>query len=266
MAKNRSSSRSPRAFTALKGRFNVAGDVSILVATAFSIGFLHTLLGPDHYVPFVAMARCNRWSAAKTLVITSLCGIGHVLGSVIIGTMGLLVGTALFRIEAFEALRGDGAAWLLIGFGLAYLTWGLVQAVRGISHTHLHSHPDGTVHTHLHQHDSAHCHVHDGVEILEPTTRASQTMTPWILFLIFVFGPCEVLIPLLMYPAAESDLLTIVMVVAAFSVATVGTMLASVMLMVFGLSFLRFPDMHRFSHAISGFAILVCGALVKFGF
>ena len=88
----------------------MAGDVSILVATAFSIGFLHTLLGPDHYVPFVAMARCNRWSAAKTLVITSLCGIGHVLGSVIIGTMGLLVGTALFQIEAFEALRGDGAA------------------------------------------------------------------------------------------------------------------------------------------------------------
>lgn len=244
-------------------------SVSILVATAFSVGFLHTLVGPDHYIPFVAMARCNGWSARKTLWVTSLCGVGHVFGSVVIGSIGLLVGAALFRLEMLESYRSEGAAWLLIGFGIAYLTWGLVHAFRGVPHAHLHAHPDGTVHCHAHQHDVTHQHVHSGVEVGEAfggNPDASRLVTPWFLFLIFVFGPCEALIPLLMYPAAESDVLAIVMVVGAFSVATVGTMLAAVMLMVFGLRVVRLPELHRFGHALSGLAILVCGTLVKSGF
>ncbi len=244
--------------------------VNLLVATAFSVGFLHTVLGPDHYIPFVAMARCNRWSAKKTVVVTSLCGFGHVLGSLLIGSIGLLLGTALFRLEALEAFRVEGAAWLLIGFGMAYLTWGLVHAARGTRHTHLHAHADGTIHSHPHRHAAAHQHLHRGVEIEQNADDSEEqspgyAITPWVLFLIFVFGPCEALIPLLMYPAAESDLTTIMLVVAAFTMATLGTMVAAVMLMVFGLRALRFPDLHRFGHAISGLAILVCGALVKSG-
>lgn len=240
-------------------------EVSILVVTAFTVGFLHTLLGPDHYVPFVAMARCGKWSTKKTLVVTALCGVGHILGSLVIGSAGLLLGSALFQLELLEAFRGDGAAWLLIGFGVAYLSWGIIRAIRDVPHTHLHSHVDGTVHTHLHQHDLEHRHVHDRVESEDSPNPRSRSLTPWVLFLIFAFGPCEVLIPLLMYPAAESNLWAIVMVVGAFSVATVGTMLAAVMLFLLGLNFIRFPDMHRFSHAFAGLAILVCGGLIKLG-
>ncbi len=87
-----------------------------------------------------------------------------------------------------------------------------------------------------------------------------------MLFLIFVFGPCEVLIPLLMYPAAEANLFAIVAVVLAFSVATIGTML------VYGdddcvwIEFCsQVPNLHRYSHALAGLAVLVCGVLVKFG-
>ncbi len=99
-------------------------ELGILVMTAFSVGFLHTLLGPDHYVPFIAMSRTNRWSARKTCSITALCGLGHVMGSVVIGSIGLMLGTILMQVEALEAFRGDAAAWLLIGFGLAYLDLG----------------------------------------------------------------------------------------------------------------------------------------------
>ncbi len=86
-----------------------------------------------------------------------------------------------------------------------------------------------------------------------------------MLFLIFAFGPCEVLIPLLMYPAAEANLFAILVVVLMFSLATIGTMLASVLLIGFGLSLVRLPNLHRYSHAIGGFAVLLCGVLVKFG-
>ncbi len=233
--------------------------------TAASVGFLHTILGPDHYIPFVAMSRTNKWSARKTASITAMCGLGHVLGSVVIGSIGLIFGTMLMQIEALEAVRGDAAAWLLIGFGLAYLTWGVMKAVRDIPHTHVHAHLDGTVHSHLHQHDLEHRHVHQSVGVAAERGESSRSLTPWLLFLIFVFGPCEVLIPLLMYPAAEANLFAVVSVVLAFSIVTVGTMLLSVMLLVYGLNFIRLPDLHRYSHAIGGLAVLMCGVMVKFG-
>ena len=242
----------------------MTAELGILLFTAASVGFLHTLLGPDHYVPFVAMARSNGWSPRKTLLITTLCGFGHIVGSVFIGAMGLLLGTMIFHIEALESLRGDTAAWLLIGFGLAYLTWGVVRAVRDVPHTHMHSHADGTVHSHLHRHDLEHRHVHDAATIKENEGNPG-VITPWVLFLIFAFGPCEVLVPLLMYPAAEANVLAIVAVVAAFALTTVLTMVTAVMLIVFGLKFVRFPALHRYSHAIAGLAVLLCGVLVKVG-
>ena len=246
----------------------MTAEVSVLILTAFSVGFIHTILGPDHYIPFVAMARSNKWSAHKTLLITSLCGVGHIVGSVVIGIVGILIGTLVFQIESIEAFRGDVAAWLLIGFGLAYLTWGIVAAIRDIPHTHMHSHADGTVHSHLHKHDIEHRHLHEGVAIEEESNKKSKSrnkITPWLLFLIFAFGPCEVLIPLLMYPAAEANMFAIAGVVLAFSISTVFTMVASVMLIVFGLNFVKAPNLHRYSHALAGFAVLLCGVLVKFG-
>ncbi len=246
------------------------GDISILAATAISVGVLHTLLGPDHYVPFAAMSKCRGWSARKTYLVTSLCGLGHVLGSVVIGCVGLAVGTALFQLESLESFRGDVAAWLLIGFGLAYLVWGVTRAIRDVPHKHVHAHLDGTIHSHLHQHDLDHRHVHDR-EMIEMETAGGghsivrRSFTPWALFVIFVFGPCEVLIPLLMYPAAESNFGAVLLVVAAFGVATIGTMLAAVAITLLSLRALPLPDLHRYGHAMSGAAVLACGSLMKLG-
>ncbi len=56
------------------------GTAALLV-TAATIGFLHTLLGPDHYLPFVAMARAGGCSLRKTELVTIHCGTGNVQGS-----------------------------------------------------------------------------------------------------------------------------------------------------------------------------------------
>jgi hypothetical protein len=125
----------------------------------------------------------------------------------------------------------------------------------------LHCHADGTVHAHAHRHDLQHRHLHES----EESGCNGGSLTPWILFLIFAFGPCEVLIPLLMYPAAEANLFAIVAVVLAFSLATIATMMVSVMLMTYGLQLVRFPNLQRFSHAFAGLAVLLCGALVQSG-
>jgi hypothetical protein len=52
----------------------------ILYLSAASLGLIHTVLGPDHYIPFIMMGRAGKWSLRKTCRVTILCGIGHVAG------------------------------------------------------------------------------------------------------------------------------------------------------------------------------------------
>ena len=41
-------------------------ELMVLLVTAAFIGFLHTLLGPDHYLPFIVMGKAKKWSMLKT--------------------------------------------------------------------------------------------------------------------------------------------------------------------------------------------------------
>ena len=231
--------------------------ILILAGTAATIGFVHTVLGPDHYLPFIVIARARQWPLPKTLFISFLCGLGHVLSSVVIGFMGIALGLAVFRIEGIESFRGSLAAWLLIGFGLAYFVWGLRKAIQNKPHKHLHLHADDVEHEHTHTHrQGAHAHIHD--------EKTKSTLTPWILFTIFVFGPCEPLIPLLMYPAAEHNIAGVVLVTLAFGVVTITTMLAIIAAASLGVRFIRLGFLEKYVHAIAGAMIFVSGISVQF--
>jgi ABC-type nickel/cobalt efflux system permease component RcnA len=231
-------------------------EITVLTLSAAAIAFLHTLLGPDHYLPFVAMARARGWTLPRALQITLLCGIGHLAGSVLLGIVGITVGVQLASLEWLEGLRGNLAAWLLIGFGLAYTAWGLRQALRNRPHTHWHMH-DGVTHSHAHTHHGGHAHLHEaGTE--------QRSLTPWVIFVIFVLGPCEPLIPLLMYPAARESWAGVLAVTTVFGLVTVLTMLAAVFLSIKGLEKLRFKGFERYAHALAGGAILACGLAIVF--
>jgi nickel/cobalt exporter len=243
-------------------------DLGLLVLTAASVGFIHTLLGPDHYVPFVAMSAARRWSTRRTMWVTSLCGLGHVGGSVVIGALGIGIGVSLHRLEWFEGMRGDAAAWLLTAFGVTYLAWGLKKASRSRPHAHEHSHGDGTFHRHVHGHEGAHLHPHlhlhhhpHGNPLAPPRAdgEAPANITPWALFVVFVLGPCEPLIPVLMYPAAKHSLWGTTWVVVAFGTVTVATMMAVVYLGIRGVKRLPLDTAERYSHALAGAAISICG-------
>ena len=90
-------------------------------------------------------------------------------------------------------------------------------------------------------------------------------MTPWVLFTIFVFGPCEPLIPILMYPAAARHWWGVVAVASIFSVATLATMMTIVVGAHLGLAKFSFPWLERYAHALAGGALAACGAAVHFG-
>ncbi|MCG8430433.1 MAG: sulfite exporter TauE/SafE family protein [Candidatus Omnitrophica bacterium] len=227
----------------------------VLLLTALSVGFLHTLLGPDHYLPFIVMSKARNWSMAKTALVTLACGAGHVLSSVVLGFIGIALGMAVFRLEKIESLRGEIAGWLLLIFGFAYFVWGVHAAIRNRPHTHRHDHA-GDTHSHEHRHDNDHLHVH--------AAGGKVSVTPWILFTIFVFGPCEALIPVLMYPAAEGNMLLVLAVVACFSAATLTTMLGVVLLLSYGLIRIPLGRIERYSHAVAGLMIFLCGSAMTF--
>jgi len=256
---------------------SMAPDLTLLLLTAASIGCIHTLLGPDHYLPFVALSKARRWSTLRTISVTSACGVAHVLSSVAIGAAGIAAGTALEQLVDIEAWRGDIAAWLLFGFGLAYGAWGVKRALRGESHSHAHVHADGTRHAHTHDHRLApHVHPHAApaapeasprfVRVEADAPRAAAMVTPWALFLVFVFGPCEPLIPVLMYPAAQADWIGVALVCLAFGAATLATMLAVVLLVRRGLDALgaHAHGMERWSHALAGATLSACAAAILF--
>ena len=230
-------------------------DAQILLVTAASIAFLHTILGPDHYLVFTAMGKARSWSLGKTLRITLICGLGHVLGSVIIGVVGIMLGAQLASLVEFESVRGNLAGWALLAFGLMYFAWGLKQAGRSRRHSHLHVH-DQVVHDHAHDHHTDHAHVHD--------EKAGHSITPWAMFIVFVLGPCEALIPLFMYPAAQQSTGLVVSVAVVFGLVTLLTMLACVSVTTIGLEKLRLPTSGRYAHAVAGASVAVCGAAISF--
>jgi len=242
-------------------------EIIVLSVTAATIAFVHTVLGPDHYVPFIAMARARKWTLARTMTITLYCGVGHLLGSVVLGLIGIAIGTQLASLQWLEALRGTLAAWLLIGFGLAYLAWGLRQAWRNKPHTHWHRHDD-VFHIHEHKHQSDHAHVHIEHDLATESSAHRVSLTPWVIFIIFVLGPCEPLIPLLMYPAARESMLGVMMVTGVFGLVTVLTMCSVVLISTLGLQRLKRPErlagLERFAHAAAGGTIMLCGMSIVF--
>ena len=232
----------------------MSDEIMVLITAAASIGFFHTLLGPDHYLPFIMMTKAGKWSLKKTVLVTILCGGGHVLSSLLLGFVGVALSIAVSDIISIESVRGNMAAWALIAFGIVYFVWGVRKAIRNKPHTHFHAHSEGHKHAHNHVHTQEHTHVH----------KDGKSMTPWVLFVIFVLGPCEPLIPLLMYPAAKESTMGLILVTGVFSVVTIATMLGVVLISTMGLNFIPIKKMERYTHALAGATIFFSGMAIQF--
>lgn len=234
-------------------------EANVLLLTTLSIAFFHTLTGPDHYLPFVVISKARKWTLRKTMWFTALCGLGHVGSSVILGIAGIALGIAVSNIELWEGQRGSIVSLLILAFGFVYMIWGIFRAVKKqASQTPVHVHGDGHVHEHEHTHHDEHVHPHDRKDRIN--------ITPWILFTIFIFGPCEPLIPLVMYPAANHNTMLLIIVTLLFALVTIGTMLILVLLAMKGFSFVPLKKIESYGHAIAGFTILLCGVgMVFFG-
>lgn len=230
----------------------------VLLGTAATVGFVHTVLGVDHSLPFVALGRAEGWSLRRTLAVTAGCGVAHVASSVVLGAIGIGLGYAVEDLSGIEAARGEFVAWMLIALGLAYTSWSLVRQARGSRHEHPHVHADGSLHTHEHDHQREHLHAH---------RERRRVVAFWTLFLVFAFGPCEALIPVLMAPAWAHRWSLVVGVVLLFGAVTVVTMIGTVALVWRGLDVAALGRLgvQRWGEPLAGFVIAASGGLILLG-
>jgi ABC-type nickel/cobalt efflux system permease component RcnA len=235
----------------------------MLFASAVMIGFLHTVVGPDHYLPFILIGRARGWGLGRTSLLTFACGLGHVLSSIAIGMIGIAASRALQEVQAWESMRGQWAAWGLMLFGGGYLAFGLWRGLRPApthSHAHLHPRSDHDAHAHLHAHPHDHAHAPEASE----GRRSWKELTPWLLFIIFVLGPCEPLIPLFFASALKGEWLEVALVATGYGLATLAAMHLIVIACWLGLERLRWGRIERWSHALAGGVVLLSGAGIVF--
>jgi len=222
-------------------------DLQILITAAITIACLHTITGPDHYLPFIALSKSGRWSFTKTILWTITCGCGHVWSSVLLGLGGAAIGWNLPKISMLENIRGGVAGWALLTFGLIYCVWGLWRAYKNTKHKHFDTGVDGELYVYEHKHGRA----------IQQSER--HKVTPWVMFIIFLLGPCEPMIPLLFFPAAKHSFDGMLLLIFVY---TLFTLLAMIVMVTFGyysLSFLKTEKLEKYMHALGGLTLLICG-------
>ncbi|RMD94025.1 MAG: hypothetical protein D6813_03005 [Calditrichaeota bacterium] len=198
----------------------------VLLLSTASIAMVHSL-APDHWVPFVSMARARNWTRSRLLWVTLLSGIGHVGSSIVIGGIGLALGFSLNKLQLFESQRAAIAGWLLIGFGLAYAIWGI---------------------KHVRQHKNIEEKISMGI---------------WTLVAIFVLGPCEPLIPL-MFIAIAHGWQVVALTCGVFSILTISMMVGQTWLGYRGVSLIKSSNLECYSHVLAGLVIVATGGLVVY--
>ena len=227
-------------------------ELEVLIVAAISISFLHTVTGPDHYLPFIALSKSRGWSFTKTLWWTVICGVGHIASSVLLGLGGAAIGWSLSKLQWVESVRGGLAGWVLLSFGLAYSIWGIVRARKNYPHKHFDIYEDGAVYVYEHKHG----------ETVMP--KEKHRLTPWVMFLIFLLGPCEPMIPLLSFPAAQNSVQGMMMLITIYTVFTLATMILMVVLGYYGVSLFKSAKLENYMHALGGATIFICGAGMVF--
>lgn len=202
----------------------------ILLVSTLSVAFLHAL-APDHWMPFAAIGKAQRWSKTRLLWITFISGIGHVGISIVFSILGILLGFSLSKIKGIEGQRGQVVLWLLIGFGIAYMIWGIKKAKE------------------------------QKRKVIDEEKLKTETVAVWTMFAVIVLGPCEPLVPLA-FLGYNYGWLGVITVSIIFSIVTIIMMLAQSFLAFMGIQLIKSDIAERYSHAFAGLVIALTGVFV----
>ncbi len=231
--------------TALRPLFMNQPVLVTISVTGFSVAFLHAAI-PTHWLPFVLTGRVQKWSRGKTLLVTALCGSGHVLFTAVLGLLVVWLGFVLNdRIGAWFPRIAGGT---LLGFGLFYL----YRQFAGLGHGHTHAFGE------------AECGSNPDAPGLNPPLPAKSDRAAIIsLWILLTFSPCEAFIPVYVsgvrYGWGGFALLT-----ALLCVGSVLGMVVFTWLTLIGLEKLELKWIERYDRGVLGGLLCALGLFVMF--
>lgn len=209
-----------------------------IAATGFTVAFLHAAI-PTHWLPFVLAGRGQGWSARRTLAVTALAGLGHVLFTTVLGILVVWLGIELSGLigTVFPYVAGGA----LIAFGMFYV-------LRGRTHGH-------------HHHGSDHAHDHGDDHGDLPRRYGSDRAAVASLFALLTFSPCEGFLPVyfsgIRYGWTGFALLSLVL-----AGATLAGMVLFTWLSLLGFQRLKLAVLERHEGAILGSLLCILGVAV----
>lgn len=228
--------------------------LTTVAATGFTVAFFHAAI-PTHWLPFVLVARARNWSRTKTLMVTTVAGLGHVA---LTSLLGLAIAWFGFQLEE----KVDWFPWLAGGLLLliAVFYFWRQWTGRGI----MHHHPPGS-----HHHADEHCGENPGQshwdDELTGSTLVSDKAGEWAatsgLFVMLTLSPCEGFLPVYLsgvqFGWRGFVVLSVILAVATLAGMTLFTWLALV-----GFDRFRLKTFERFEAGLLGFLFAILGILI----
>jgi len=235
----------------------VSDTAVLLFLSSCATAVIHALI-PDHWLPFVLMARAQRWSEKRTAALTGLAGLLHVLMSILVGGLVILMGATSARGIAQRTHRSLEflAGGFLVLFGLSYGLWAHVRERRIHARTAPGGEdgpgpPGGTLHDHGHLHGHGH--------LLERWFR--EAVSGETLVVIIGISPCALLVPILFAASAEGAG-ALIAATLGFAASTIVTMVGVTHIAIRGIRRFDLPFLTHFGDLLSGMLIAAIGFLV----
>ena len=227
-----------------------------LASVAVSTALLHTLI-PDHWLPFVLIGNARRWRVGRTIAVSGVAALVHVVLSIALGLgalgLGLTVGLALG-----ETLERAGSV-LLVLFGSVYALWAWRKGG--------HFHPGGA---RAHRGAAAaactglegpgnpeHLHYHADGQLI----HGRESVNAWWLALIVGANPCVLILPVIMETASRGPA-ALLAVCLAYAVPTAALMIGLSALGVAGGRRVRLPLAARHMELLSGLLLVALGFVI----
>jgi hypothetical protein len=201
-----------------------------LLGGGFTAAFLHAAL-PTHWLPFVLVARAQRWGLGQMLAAVVVAGFAHIVTTAVAGSLIVAAGLALNQWVA--GLLPHLSAALLFLFGAFYL------AKSSLRRPQLASGPQS--------------------ELTEPGVSDRAAFLG--LVAIMALSPGEVLLPIYL-SAADEGLTLLALLTVCFLLGTLAGMVLLTLAVRAGASVLKVERWARYEGAVLGVALIILGLLV----
>lgn len=225
----------------------MAGTAVVFFWMSCTTATVHALI-PDHWLPFVLLARSQGWSRRRLTTLVALAGLLHVSVSIIVALVAILVGTVSLRgleESTGRALEFPGG-WFLVIFGIAY---GLLAHLRErrAHRGHQVAQAASGVHVHAHGH------------LLERWFHGA--LSGPALVAVIGISPCALLVPVL-FAASSAGAAAMLAAALGFVACTLATMVAVALFAHHGMRRFDLPLFARYGDLASGALIAAIGLLV----